>query len=424
MASITFQGKTLDMFHYQENQLYAEAVNLADIAKEYGTPCYVYSKKALLTNWKNFDNAFAKHPHRICYAVKANSNLAILHLFALLKSGFDIVSLGELERVLKAGGDPAKIVFSGVGKKTHEIVRALQVGIHCFNVESEAELDRLNEIAREQHQIAPISLRINPNIDARTHPYIATGLNENKFGIAYVDVPLIIEKIKKLPHLKLIGIGNHIGSQLTELSPFVAAIDRLLELVVQLTANDIQLEHINIGGGLGVNYQYETPPSIEEYAETLINKLASYPQEIILEPGRAIVANAGILLTSVEYLKLTPHKNFAIVDAAMNDLLRPALYNAWHLISPVQFRKNIPEKNYDIVGPVCESADFLGKQRLLAIEAGDLLAVQSAGAYSFSMSSNYNSRPRAAEIMVDGEQIHLIREREKIADLFSHERMI
>jgi diaminopimelate decarboxylase len=414
----------MEYFHYHENTLYAEDVSLVTIAEQYGTPCYVYSKNALIQNWQTFDNAFSKHAHRICYAVKANSNLAILHLFAKLNSGFDIVSLGELERVLKAGGDSSKIVFSGVGKKPNEIIRALQVGIYCFNVESSAELDRLNEIAASQNKIAPIGLRINPNIDARTHPYIATGLNENKFGIAYTDVPAIIEKIQSLRHLKLIGVGNHIGSQLTELSPFVDAIDRLLELVDQLTQNGVSLQHINIGGGLGVNYQHETPPSIQEYAETLIKKLTHYPQEIILEPGRVIVANAGILLTAVEYLKFTQHKNFAIVDAAMNDLLRPALYNAWHLISPVTLQKSCPEKMYDIVGPVCESADFLGKERSLAIQVGDLLAIQSAGAYSFSMSSNYNSRPRVAELMVDGKQINLIRERETIDDLFQRERMI
>lgn len=414
----------MECFHYQHNQLHAEQVSLTNIAHEFGTPCYVYSKKALTQNWKNFDNAFAQHAHRICYAVKANSNLAILHLFATMHSGFDIVSLGELERVLAAGGDPAKIVFSGVGKKPQEIIRALEVGINCFNVESAEELERLNEIAAQQNKFAPIGLRINPNIDARTHPYIATGLNENKFGIAYTDVMAVVEKIKTLPNLKLIGIGNHIGSQLTDLSPFVDAVDRLVEVVDQLLAQGVELEHINIGGGLGVNYQNETPPSIQEYAATLIQKLAHYSQEIILEPGRAIVANAGILLTRVEYLKHTAHKNFAIVDAAMNDLLRPALYNAWHQISSVQLNKNVKEKLYDIVGPVCESADFLGKQRELALETNDLLAVHSAGAYGFSMSSNYNSRPRAAEVMVDGDKVYLIRERETIEDLFARERII
>jgi len=414
----------MEYFHYQQNQLYAEQVSVSDIAKQYGTPCYIYSKNSLINHWKKFDDAFQKHPHRICYAVKANSNLAILHLFSEMQSGFDIVSLGELERVLAAGGYPKKIVFSGVGKKSNEIRCALEIGIHCFNVESEAELERLNKIAAEQNKIAPVGLRINPNIDARTHPYIATGLNENKFGIAYTEVMPIIEKIKSLSHLKLIGIGSHIGSQLTELSPFVEAINRLLELVNKLFINGIELQHLNIGGGLGINYQHETPPSIQEYAKTLMRKLAHFPLEIIMEPGRAIVANSGILLTSIEYLKYTEHKNFAIVDAAMNDLLRPALYHAWHQISPVELRKNHSAKIYDIVGPVCESADFLGKQRELSVDVGDLLAIHSAGAYSFSMSSNYNSRPRAPEIMVDGEQIHLIRERETIQDLFAREKIV
>lgn len=410
--------------HYQHDSLFVEEVSLIDIAKQYGTPCYVYSKKMLVDNWKHFNNAFQGHPHRICYAVKANSNLAILNIFANMQSGFDIVSLGELERVLAAGGQPNNIVFSGVGKKPHEIIRALEVGILCFNIESESELTRLNDIAKQLNKIAPIALRINPDIDARTHPYIATGLNENKFGIAYTDALPIIKKIQSLSHLNLIGIGNHIGSQLTELSPFSEAVDRLLELAEQLVTQGVSLQHINIGGGLGVNYRNETPPSIEEYAATLIPKLARFPFEIILEPGRAIVANAGVLLTTVEYLKHTHHKNFIIVDAAMNDLLRPALYNAWHDIIPVILRKTHQKKLYDIVGPICESADFLGKDRELSVEAGDLLAIQSTGAYSFSMSSNYNSRPRAAEVMVDQQETHLIRERETIQDLFMREKMI
>ena len=414
----------MDCVHYQNDQLYIEQVSLADIAKQFGTPCYVYSKQKLLDNWQQFDRAFAYHPHHICYAVKANSNLAILNLFAKLQSGFDIVSLGELERVIKAGGDPQKIVFSGVGKKPNEIIRALEVKIYCFNVESEVELARLNDIAACQKKIAPICLRINPNIDARTHPHIATGLNENKFGIAYADVLSIANKIHTLKHLKLIGIGSHIGSQIMTLDPFLAAIDRLLELVSPLTAKNMPLEHINIGGGLGVNYQNETAPSIQEYAAALKQKLVTCPLNVVLEPGRAIAANAGILLTTVEYVKQTEHKNFVIVDAAMNDLLRPALYNAWHPIEPVTLRKDIPQKIVDIVGPVCESADFLGKERLLSIEAGDLLAVYSAGAYGFSMSSNYNSRPRAAEIEVDKNQVHLIRARETIQDLFVHERIV
>ncbi len=406
------------------NQLYVEQVSLVDIAAQYGTPCYVYSKKTLTENFKTFDEAFAQHAHRICYAVKANSNLAILNLFALMGSGFDIVSLGELERVLASGGAPSKIIFSGVGKKSHEMARALEVGIHCFNIESEAELERLNAIAAGQNKIASISLRINPNIDARTHPYIATGLNENKFGIAYQDIIPLIAKFKKLSHLKLIGISQHIGSQLTEISPFTDAVDRLLEVVDTLSNQNIQLQHINIGGGLGVPYQHETPPTIAEYAKTLITQFAPYSEDIILEPGRALVADAGILLTSVEYLKQTEHKNFAIVDAAMNDLLRPALYQAWHQISPVLPRENLPKKMYDIVGPVCESADFLGKDRELALEVGDLLAIHTAGAYGFSMSSNYNSRPRAAEVIVSQDKTHLIRERETIDELFAREKII
>ncbi|EKD54875.1 MAG: hypothetical protein ACD_60C00038G0037 [uncultured bacterium] len=409
--------------HYQNNRLYIENIPLADIANQFGTPCYVYSKELLLNHWQKFHDALAKRPHLICYAVKANTNLAILNLFAKLNSGFDIVSIGELERVLAAGGDPNKIVFSGVGKKVDEMVRALNIGIHCFNIESDVELRRLHEVAKSQKKIAPISLRINPNIDARTHPHIATGLNENKFGIAYTDALSIIDQLKNFPHLKLIGIGSHIGSQITELNPFISAIDKLLELHHQLKTKGIEIEHINIGGGLGVHYQYETTPTIEEYAAALSQKFPS-SLKIILEPGRAIVANAGILLTKIEYLKHTPHKNFAIVDAAMNDLLRPALYDAWHKIEPIHLKETIEKKLYDIVGPVCESADFLGKQRTLAIETGDLLAVYSAGAYGFSMSSNYNSRPRAAEVMIDGTEAHLIRARETIQDLFAHEKMI
>lgn len=414
----------MDYFHYQKDQLFVENVDLADIAKQYGTPCYVYSKQALINQWHQFDEAFSKHEHLICYAVKANSNLAILHLFAQMNSGFDIVSVGELERVLAAGGDPNKVVFSGVGKKNHEILRALQVGIHCFNIESEAELMRIHEIAAKENKIAPISLRVNPNIDAGTHPYIATGLNENKFGILYSDVMFMIKKIQSLSHLKLIGIGQHIGSQLMELNPFKEAVDRLRELIKMILDQSIELQHINIGGGLGVHYQDETPPSISDYATIFISKLADLPMDLILEPGRAIVANAAVLLTSVEYLKHTEHKNFAIVDAAMNDLVRPALYSAWHAITPVKHKKNLPAKIYDVVGPVCESADFLGKHRQLTIEADDLLAIHSVGAYGFCMSSNYNSRPRVPEIMVDGQHVYLIRERETIQDLFAREKMI
>ncbi len=411
-------------FSYQHNELYAEEVKLSDIAAQFETPCYVYSRAALEENWHAFNNAFENAPHKICYAVKANSNIAILNLLARLNSGFDIVSLGELERVLAAGGDPKKIVFSGVGKKTQEIIRALEVGIYCFNVESDVELERLNTIAKQQNKVAPIALRINPNIDARTHHYISTGLKDNKFGIAAENALALCHEIKKMTHLNLIGIACHIGSQLTDLSPFQESITLVLELVKQLTEQGIQLKHINFGGGLGVRYQDEQPPSINDYVKSLCQRLQHLPYEIIIEPGRAIVANAGVLLTRIEYLKHTAHKNFAIVDAAMNDLMRPALYDAWQNILPVELKNTHTLVPYDIVGPVCESADFLGKNRLLNLHAGDLLTVCSAGAYGFSMSSNYNSRPRVAEIIVDKNKVHLIRERETTETLFSNEKLI
>jgi diaminopimelate decarboxylase len=410
-------------FSYQNNQLCAEKIPFTDIAKQFGTPCYVYSHAALTENWHAFSDAFGAVQHRICYAVKANSNLAILNLFARHQSGFDIVSQGELERVLAAGGDPKKIVFSGVGKKPAEIFRALEVGIHCFNVESESELQRIHALAKQKNKIAAIALRINPHIDAGTHPYIATGMKENKFGIEIETVLPLCAAIKNMPHLKLIGIACHIGSQITDLTPFVDAIDRVLELATVMAQLDIKLEHINIGGGLGVTYQDEQLPSIKEYVKTLCEKFAKQPYEIIIEPGRALTANAGILLTQVEHLKHTTYKNFAIVDAAMNDLLRPSLYNAWQRILPVSAISSAEEKLYDIVGPVCESADFLGKDRRLALQPNDLLAVCSAGAYGFSMSSNYNSRPRAAEVMVNQDKMYLIRRRETIAELFVQENI-
>lgn len=410
-------------FHHQQGELCAEQVRLTHIATQYGTPCYVYSHQALVDNWQAFADGFKHRPHRICYAVKANSNLAILRLFAERHSGFDIVSVGELERVLAAGGDPKKIVFSGVGKTTSEIMRALEVGISCFNIESAAELERINSLAGKLKKIAPVALRINPNIDAGTHHYIATGLNENKFGIAYDQVLPLVDKLTALKHVKLIGIGCHIGSQITELKPFLAAVERLLEMYQQLLAKRIELQHLNIGGGLGVCYQNETPPAIKDYAAVLTQKLAGIPQEIFLEPGRAIVANTGILLTRVEYIKSSEYKNFAIIDAAMNDLVRPALYDAWHNIVPVK-KSNAAEKIYDVVGPICESGDFLGKNRMLAIQQDDLLAIHSAGAYGFSMSSNYNSRPRVAEILVHGATIRVIRERETIQDLLRHENIL
>lgn len=414
----------MQYFHYQNEALCVEEVKLKEIAEQFGTPCYVYSRTALEDNWRAFDHALGSTPHRICYAVKANSNIAILNLFAKLNSGFDIVSVGELERVLQAKGDPQKIVFAGVGKKNDEILRALAVGIHCFDVESAVELERINALAQQSNKIASVALRINPNIDAKTHPYISTGLKENKFGIDIEDVLPICRAISNLSHIKLIGIACHIGSQLTELSPFIEAIDRIVELLNQLIAENIHLEHINIGGGLGVRYQTENPPSIQDYVSVLLPKLKKFPYEIILEPGRAITANAGVLLTRVEYLKQNNHKNFAIVDAAMNDLMRPALYNAWQDIKPVTLNEKNKKITVDVVGPVCESADFLGKDRELAIQANDLLAVCSAGAYGFCMSSNYNSRPRAAEVMVDKDKVFLIRRRETIEELFAHESLL
>lgn len=408
---------------YQNKKLHIENVSLDTIANQFGTPCYVYSRKILEDNWRAFDDALGQYPHRICYAVKANSNLAILNLFARLQSGFDIVSQGELERVLKAHGDPQKIVFSGVGKSAAEMLRALEVGVSCFDVESEVELQRLNEIAKQQKKIANVALRVNPNIDARTHPYISTGLHENKFGIEYTRIFSLAQEMVTMSNVKLVGLACHIGSQLTELDPFLEAIDCLLELIEQLSSDNIILKHINIGGGLGVRYHDENPPKITEYVSALRKKLEKYQLEIILEPGRSIVANAGILLTRVEYLKQTSHKNFAIVDAAMNDLMRPALYEAWHDIIPV-LPHDEDERIYDIVGPVCESADVLGRERTLCLKPNDLLAILGAGAYGFSMSSNYNSRPRIPEVLVDGDQVHLIREREKMSDLFALEKML
>ena len=415
----------MQYFQYdKKGELCAEDVNLSEIANQFGTPCYVYSRNALENNWRAFDKALADIPHRICYAVKANSNIAILNILAKLDSGFDIVSIGELERVLAAGGDPNKIVFSGIGKKNSEITRALDIGIACFNVESEAELEHIQSIAKEKNKIAKIALRVNPNIDARTHPYIATGLRDNKFGIDISICLSLCQKVTGMPNLQLIGLACHIGSQLTELEPFLEAADCLLKLCDQLTEMGVHLQNINVGGGLGIIYHNENPPPIADYVAALRKKISGRNFEILIEPGRAIAANAGILLTRVEYLKVTDHKNFAIVDAGMNDLIRPALYHAWQTILPTKVHEKFPEKLYDIVGPVCESADFLGKDRKLALKAGDLLAVCATGAYGFSMSSNYNSRPRAAEVMVDGNQAHLIRKRETIEDLFSHEKII
>ncbi|MEN8221440.1 MAG: diaminopimelate decarboxylase, partial [Pseudomonadota bacterium] len=393
----------MDYFNYRDGTLYAEEVNLTTLAETYGTPCYVYSRATLERHWYAFDRAFKNHHHLVCYAVKANSNLAVLKVLARLGSGFDIVSGGELERVLRAGGLPEKVLFSGVGKTVAEMRRALEVGIRCFNVESEAELQRLNQVAGDMGKRAPVSLRVNPDVDAKTHPYISTGLKENKFGIDIDIATQIYAEAAALPHLQVTGIDCHIGSQLTETTPFVDALQRLIVLIETLRDRGIHLQHIDIGGGLGVRYDDETPPEPEAYVQALNQVLDNTPLEIILEPGRAIAANAGILLTQVEYLKNTANKHFAIVDAAMNDLLRPALYNAWQEILPVQPRQDEAVQDYDIVGPVCETGDFLGKNRALALREGDLLAVRTSGAYGFTMSSNYNSRPRAAELMVDGE---------------------
>jgi diaminopimelate decarboxylase len=409
------------MFNYRHNVLFAEEVPLPEIAEKFGTPCYVYSKAAIEKQWHAFNDVFAGHPHHICYAVKANSNLAVLEILAKLGSGFDIVSGGELARVIAAGGNPRNIIFSGVGKAAWEIEYALKENIYCFNVESESEVLRINKIAKQMIKRAPIALRINPNVDAGTHPYISTGLLENKFGIALDETLSLVDTIKNLSHINLIGIGCHIGSQLIEIEPFISALEHLLELTDALQKKNIPISHIDIGGGLGVKYLDENPPNLNFYASAILNKLQNKKINLILEPGRAIVALAGILLTRIEYLKHTPTKNFAIVDCAMNDFLRPSLYNAYQNIIPAIQQNNIDEQNYDIVGPVCETGDFLGKNRNLKIKENDLLAICAAGAYGFSMSSNYNSRPRAAEVMVDRNQCYLVREREKIEELFEKE---
>jgi diaminopimelate decarboxylase len=413
----------MDHFSYINNQLRAENVSVADIAKRYGTPCYVYSRATLEHHWRVVDQALADHPHLVCYSVKANSNIAILNLFAKLGSGFDVVSGGELERVLVAGGDPKKIVFSGIGKTAAEIERALSIGILCFNIESVSELDRLQKIATQLQKIAPISFRINPDINARTHPYIATGLKENKFGIDYEQALDIYEQAARMSHLKIIGVDCHIGSQLTELEPFTEAADRIMKLIKQLATRGIQIEHVDLGGGLGVRYYNETPPNPKAYAQALGKHITDKSLIVIIEPGRVITANAGILVTKVEYLKHAEHKNFAIVDAGMNDLIRPSLYDAWHEIIPVAKKQGNPQI-YDVVGPVCETGDFLGKNRELILAEGDLLAIRTAGAYGFCMSSNYNSRPRSAEVLVDNNQAYLIRKRETIAELFADESLM
>ncbi len=414
----------MNHFHYHNGELYAEDIAVADIVHQVGSPCYIYSRATLERHWHAFDQSLAGHPHLICYAVKANSNLAVLNLFARLGSGFDIVSAGELFRVLQARGDPARVVFSGVGKSVADIRYALEQGIHCFNVESAAELERINAIAAELGKTAPIALRVNPDVDAGTHPYISTGLKENKFGIDIDEAHAIYLRAAAMSHVRILGIACHIGSQLTEVAPFLDALERVLALVERLSNEGIPLQHIDLGGGLGVTYRDEQPPLPSDYSQAIRQRLNDSPLAIHLEPGRAIAANAGILVTRVEYLKLTPHKNFAVVDAAMNDLLRPALYQAWQDIVPVTPRDSGVEREFDVVGPVCETGDFLGKQRRLRIQPGDLLAVRSAGAYGFTMSSNYNSRPRVAEVMVDGATFHVVRQRETWQDLVHGETLL
>lgn len=408
---------------YSDATLFFESVSLEQISREFGTPCYVYSRAALTNSYKELDAAFSERDHLLCYAVKANPSLAVLNLFVRLGSGFDIVSGGELRRVLKAGGDPQKIVFSGVGKSSDEIRAALSVNILCFNVESEAELKVLNQIAKEMDKTAPVSLRVNPDVDAKTHPYISTGLKENKFGIPFNEAEELYFSGKKHTNIRMTGLDFHIGSQLTELAPFSEACEKLIGLLDRLEEKKLQIDHLDFGGGLGIRYSEENPPSAQNYVEALCADLGHRAQRILIEPGRSLVGNAGLLLTRVEYLKHTIHRDFAIVDAAMNDLVRPALYDAYHEILPVSINGQ-KTKTYQIVGPICETGDFLGHNRKLALSQGDLLAIMSAGAYGMSMSSNYNSRPRAAEVMVDGDKIHLIRERESIEQLFANERIL
>jgi diaminopimelate decarboxylase len=411
----------MEAFAYRDGQLFAENVALAQLAGDFGTPCYVYSRAAITQNYQAYDRALASMPHRICYAVKANSNLGVLSVLARLGAGFDIVSGGELARVLRAGGDASRVVFSGVGKRDGEMVAALEAGVHCFNVESESELRRLSAVAARFGKTARVSLRVNPDVDAQTHPYISTGLRDNKFGIDIAGVEAVYAQAAQLPGIEITGVDCHIGSQLTQLGPYVDALARLLELIGRLRAAGIRIQHLDLGGGLGIRYRDEQPPSPDDFAKAVLPLLEGQDLALWLEPGRSLVGNAGVLLTRVEYLKHAPHKNFAIVDAAMNDLMRPALYNAWQAIEPVQPRSDEPAQVYDVVGPVCETGDWLGRERELAVREGDLLAIRSAGAYGFVMSSNYNTRPRAAEVMVDGDRVQQVRARETLDDLLSGE---
>lgn len=411
-------------FAYIDGVFHAEGVALTEIASQHGTPAYIYSRKMIESHWQEFDTALGDQAHLVCYAVKANSNIAVLNLLARLGSGFDIVSVGELHRVIKAGGDPAKVVFSGVGKREDEMAFALEQGIKCFNIESANELIRLNSVAESMAIQAPVSLRVNPDVDAKTHPYISTGLKENKFGIAFEEAKAVYAKAQAMSHIDVLGIDCHIGSQITELSPFKDALQRVLVLVNELKETGIDIKHIDIGGGLGIDYQGEAPPSRADYVNVIKETLKGHDVELMMEPGRSIVGNAGILLTKVEYLNATPYHNFAVVDAAMNDLIRPALYSGWHDIKRVIETSNAKAIEYDVVGPVCETGDFLGKGRTLQLEQGDLLAVCSAGAYGFTMASNYNSRPRTCELMVDDDQVHVIRARETMDDLINGEKQL
>ncbi|HCV76686.1 diaminopimelate decarboxylase [Pseudomonas oryzihabitans] len=410
----------MEVFAVRAGELHAEGVALSAVAQEFGTPAYVYSRAHIEGQYRAYTDALAGLPHLVCFAVKANSNLGVLNVLARLGAGFDIVSRGELERVLAAGGDPHRVVFSGVGKTRDDMRRALEVGVHCFNVESTDELERLQQVAAELGVIAPISLRVNPDVDAGTHPYISTGLKENKFGIDIADAEAVYARAAELPNLEILGVDCHIGSQLTTLPPFLDALDRLLALIDRLAERGIVLRHLDLGGGLGVRYRDEQPPLASDYIQAIRERIAGRNLTLVFEPGRFIVANAGVLLTRVEYLKHTAHKDFAIVDAAMNDLIRPALYQAWMAVEPVAARQG-DARRYDLVGPICETGDFLAKDRELVLAEGDLLAIRSAGAYGFTMSSNYNTRGRAAEVMVDGDQAHLVRRRETLEELFAGE---
>ncbi|MBT3446584.1 MAG: diaminopimelate decarboxylase [Candidatus Thioglobus sp.] len=409
-------------FSYKNQSLHAESVDIADLMQSYGSPLYVYSRTDIENNWREFDSAFGQHPHLVCYAVKANSNIAVLNVLAKIGAGFDIVSVGELERVLAAGGQASNCVFSGVAKTQDEIKRGLEVGIRCFNVESAAELERIEQVSASMNMQAPISIRVNPNVDAKTHPYISTGLKENKFGVDIDDAIALYETAHRSEYINVQGLDCHIGSQLTDVSPFIDALDKVLALIAKLADRGIEIAHLDLGGGVGIRYEDEVTIDISAYISSILDKVGNL--EIILEPGRAIVGNAGAFITKVEFLKQNSDKSFAIIDGAMNDLLRPAFYNAYHNVLPVRENAQGVEASWDLVGPICETGDFLAKDRQLSLSAGDYLAVMSAGAYGFTMSSNYNSRPRVAEVMVSDTAHHLIRKRETIQDLFNTEILI